>query len=110
ESFLRSSVVGLEIEVEFLPLYHDQPLFADVDAYVRSFGFELFELRPTQWNYGATPSPSRGQLAFADALYLRSGENLAARQRQSLIAIANLYGRADFAAYIASTTERNHET
>jgi FkbM family methyltransferase len=108
EKYLQHCVSGLEIEVEFLPLYHAQPLFAEVDAYVRAMGFELFELRPTQWHYGATSHPSsRGQLAFADALYFRSAERMkSARQRRSLSAIAHLYGRPDFAAFI----EENHAT
>jgi FkbM family methyltransferase len=102
EKFLRHSVSGLEIEVEFLPLYGGQPLFAEVDAFVRGLGFELFELRPTQWHFGkAAHASSRGQLAFADALYFRGPEKIeSVRQRQSLSALAHLYGRPDFAAFI----------
>lgn len=34
----------LEIEVEFNPTYHGQPLFGDVDAYLRARGFLLWRL------------------------------------------------------------------
>src|SRR2546426_7339485 len=34
----------VEIEVEFCPMYKGQPLFADVDALLRSHGFELLYL------------------------------------------------------------------
>ena len=112
EEFLRRCVVGLEIEVEFLPLYHGQPLFGDVDAYVQSLGFELFELRPTQWSYvDGEGGQTRGQLAFADALYFRSFESLnfgqidAGRQLSALIALARLYGREDFAMYLTRQAE-----
>jgi FkbM family methyltransferase len=37
------SVIGLEIEVEFVPLYLNQPLFTDVDVFLRSAGFELVD-------------------------------------------------------------------
>jgi FkbM family methyltransferase len=107
EDLVARSVIGLEIEVEFLPLYHGQPLFADVDEYVRSLGFELFDLRPTQWKYaeGATMK-SRGQLAFADALYFRTFHSIdwsdadAARKLLAFIRIAELHERPDFAAHL----------
>ena len=103
ERLMRACVVGLEIEVEFLPLYHGQPLFGEVDAYVRSLGFELFELRPTQWSYAAGGNETtRGQIAFADALYFRAPETLICmRQADSLKTIATLFGRPDFAAHVA---------
>jgi len=41
---LRHHIFGLELEVEFLEVYKGQPLFADVDSYVKPFGFELFDL------------------------------------------------------------------
>jgi len=40
-----SEVLGIEIEVEFLDLYSNQPLFRDVDNYLSSNGFELMDLR-----------------------------------------------------------------
>jgi FkbM family methyltransferase len=36
--------VGLELEVEFNPLYRGQPLFADIDQFLRSRGFLLWRL------------------------------------------------------------------
>jgi FkbM family methyltransferase len=37
-------VVGLEVEVEFNPLYRGQPLFGEVDRFLRARGFELYRL------------------------------------------------------------------
>ena len=108
EEVVRRCVLGLEIEVEFLPLYHGQPLFSDVDQYVRSLGFELFELRPTQWKYAqGNADDSPGQIAFADALYFRSFDSLtwhesdASRRLAVMIVLAHLHHRPDFAAYLA---------
>lgn len=41
---MLGSVWGLEIEVEFNPLYRGQPLFADVDGFLRAHGFVLWRL------------------------------------------------------------------
>lgn len=50
-------------EVEFVPLYDDQPLFADVDMFIRAQGFRLLNL------YDLWSHPD-GQLTSGDATYL----------------------------------------
>ena len=62
----------MEVEVEFSPHYEKQPLFADIDSYLRSSGFSLFDLKPCYWKRALLrPSQGRGQIAFADALYIK---------------------------------------
>jgi len=39
-----NKVWGIEVEVEFNAIYQDQPLFSDVDKFVRDNGFELFDI------------------------------------------------------------------
>jgi FkbM family methyltransferase len=77
---LASGVFGLEIEVEFVPVYADQPLFADVDAFARDAGFMLMDLKPTYWKRaaGRRLGGAKGQLIFGDALYFRHPDSLAA--------------------------------
>ncbi len=41
---LKQSVLAIQTEVEFSPLYVNQPLFADVDTYLRRESFTLFDL------------------------------------------------------------------
>lgn len=41
---LLDRALALEIEVEFFPLYEGQPLFGDVDVYLRSRGLALWRL------------------------------------------------------------------
>jgi len=74
ERVLDASVLGLLIEVEFAPMYHDQPLFGDVDRFMRSRGFELFDLMRYRVRRGplASTIPTRGQLLWGRAFYLRA--------------------------------------
>jgi FkbM family methyltransferase len=113
-SALESSVIGVEVEVEFTPIYSGQPLFADVDAYLRGLGFLLFDLRPCYWKRAAGRGVGgpRGQIIWADALYLKSLPALAAAAQPldaagqagkwlKAISIALLYGYFDYALEIA---------
>ena len=70
---LIDSTIGVELEVEFIQQYVDQPLFADVDTFMRARGFSLRGLRRSYWRQDALHGHSfGGQLVHGDALYLRS--------------------------------------
>jgi FkbM family methyltransferase len=105
---LDKRVVGVQAEVSFVPLYEGQPLFADVDIFLRQLGFELFDLSSEYWKQGPKPmlGSARGQLIFADAVYLKSVEATVAmidrlpegeRAGKALkaAAVAALYGYQD---------------
>jgi FkbM family methyltransferase len=73
------NVSGLEIEVEFLPIYKDQPLFREVDQFITSRGFELIDLKRYYWRRNNTQrygADKKGQIIFGDALYFRNPENI----------------------------------
>jgi FkbM family methyltransferase len=69
---LRGTKV-VELEVEFNAQYRGQPLFADVDRYMREQGFALLGLRRTFWRrrdgISAARSPAGGQIVHGDVLY-----------------------------------------
>ena len=68
---------GIELEVEFVALYRGQALFRDIDAFLDAHGFQLIDLRRALWKRKSfTDYIGRGQLVFADALYLRKAEVL----------------------------------
>lgn len=73
EKILKTSVFGVEVEVEFSELYRGQPLFADVDQFLRSLGFQLFDLAPCFWKrkVGKNLGGKRGQIMYANALYFK---------------------------------------
>jgi FkbM family methyltransferase len=111
---LDSTVLGVEVEAEFTPIYRGQPLFADVDKYLRERGFLLFSLRPCYWKRAAGRSLGgpRGQVIWADALYLKRPDGfrqivagLEPERRRSkilrAISICLLYGYCDYALEIS---------
>ena len=117
-SILAASVVGVEVEAEFTPIYTGQPLFAEVDAFLRGLGFQLFDLRPCYWKRaaGRTVGGPHGQIVWADALYLKSLTTLAgttartdpaSRKSKWLRAISTclLYGYYDYAIEVAAKAE-----
>lgn len=53
----------ITIEIEFIPLYDGQPLFGDIDVYLRAQGFRMLNL------YELYTHPD-GQLTAGDAVYL----------------------------------------
>jgi FkbM family methyltransferase len=69
---ILDKVLAVELEVEFLPQYVGQPLFSDVDAFMRGQGFTLRALRRTLWRTKADQLRSQGgQIMHGDALYFR---------------------------------------
>src|SRR6266481_1228578 len=91
----------VELEVEFLPMYEGQPLFADLDALLRSRGFELLYLnRAFLQRKKFYKGLSRGQLVFGDALYGRSPSQLGSlslKQVAKYIILLCHYGHLDLA-------------
>lgn len=80
--FLRKSVTGLSIEIWFQPWHSGQPVFSDVDSYLRGLGFRLYDLEVYRVSREALPEvttspipgPSKqGQVISGEVLYLRDG-------------------------------------
>lgn len=72
------NAIGLEIEVEFAQLYRNQPLFNQVDTFVRENDFELFDIRRYFWKRKGSINTGgqKGQLVFGDALYFKTPEQI----------------------------------
>ena len=95
--------LGIEVEVEFQPLYEGAALFRDVDGHVSARGFELYDLRRTFFaRPTAVAAQRRGQLVFGDALYFRPWTALGSRRDAVVLAALLLaYGYADVAIELA---------
>jgi FkbM family methyltransferase len=120
----------IDIEVEFNPIYKDQPLFSDVDAFLRAHGFILWRfpriVHYTQAHISSlrqpiqlvsdptgkpeTIHPGNGQIFWAQAHYIRSQLLPAAEPSVEIdpekviigAAIAGTYGYWDLAVMILS--------
>ena len=70
---LQQAVLGLYVEAEFHPFYTGQPLFSDVDSYLRSLDFSLFDLHRVLIRRAMRQDDlySRRQVVWAHALYLK---------------------------------------
>jgi FkbM family methyltransferase len=96
----------VEAEVEFFPMYDGQPLFADVDAFMRAHGFQLLYLnRAFQQRRKFYKGQSRGQLVFGDALFGKAPSALSGlspeRIAKYVILLAH-YGHVDLACQVYS--------
>ena len=81
-------------------MYIDQALFADVDRYLCNCGFYLLDLSRHRVRRAAAPAtiPTRGQILWGHALYLRDLRELEPGIAARLAVIAAMLDRPDIAA------------
>jgi FkbM family methyltransferase len=118
ENRLREALV-LHLEVEFLPLYKDQPLFSDVERFVRERGFVLHRfstvvsraIRPVLVNNNIMSGLS--QIVWADAVFVRDFTRLALLSNQQLLSMAAIlhdcYRSVDVAHHLLAEHDRRSE-
>ena len=108
---LEQFVFGIEVETELNFVYEGQPLFSDVDAFLRRYDYELHDLALRWWRrYSGRglQDRGRGQVVWGDALYLkppdlvvRHLEGMEQSRREGeltkFVAICLLYGIGDYA-------------
>lgn len=89
-----TNVLVIEAEVEFVPLYKNQPLFGDVQIFLRSQGFVLHKLidvagrcfRPFSLN--SNPFAPMSQMLWADAVFIRDFSRLERYSNDQLLQAA----------------------
>jgi len=99
------SCLAVVAEVEFVPLYADQPLFGAVDEVLRADGLEFhtflgFAARPLHCSLERVrQAPFAQQILWADAVWYRRPEtnDLAPENLARLAVLADLYGHRDLA-------------
>jgi FkbM family methyltransferase len=104
-----TSVLAIEVEVEFYELYRNQPLFDSVFNFLKSHGFDLIDLI-SLYRWSPREFSGLGQLTFADALFMRPPEKIASTGTESEIrkcaSICVIYRRGDMLARLASASNR----
>ena len=107
-------VLAVHTEVEFLPLYRNQPLFADIDMRLRRHGFVLHRLpftglRPFK-PFPVQEDSLASQYVWCDAVYVRDFTAFDALAPEQLLKLAALlhenYGSYDLAAYALGAFDR----
>lgn len=98
QNFLKNLLIAVKVEVEFAEMYQKQPMFGDVDSWLRSHGFMLFDLERYHLRRKHCPSgvDSREQIVWGQALYLRdfrsfSIDTMLLKQKLSKLAMAASY-------------------
>jgi FkbM family methyltransferase len=104
-----SNVLGLQTEVSFSHLYVEQPLFADIDSYLRKHNFSFFDLH-VGYRLRRTSireTHRQGQLLWGDAFYLKNFidfetkmELLDPKKIFKLACVADVMGFIDYAVDI----------
>ena len=109
-------VLAVHTEVEFVPLYRNQPLFPEVDQEMRRRGFYFHRfhglagrpLKPLLKDND--PSASLGQMLWADAVYLRDPRRLGELSPEALLKLAaithEIYASYDYTAKVLEAYDR----
>lgn len=112
---LEDAVI-VHTEIEFVPLYRDQPLFADVDQQLRKHGF-LFHRFSTISSRMFKPlvrdnDPNKpgSQLLWADAVYIKDFMNLDSLSSEKLLKLAiilhEVYQSLDACVFVLQAYDR----
>jgi FkbM family methyltransferase len=110
----------IQTEVEFVPLYENQPLFADVDQLLRGRGFMFHRFlglagrtyKPLMVNNN--PNAPLSQMLWSDAVYVPDLARLDRLEATALLKLAALlheiYGSFDLCHVVLGAHDRHHGT
>ena len=113
-------VLVVQTEVEFLPLYVDQPLFSEIDLFLRPFGLMFHRFYPT---VSRVVRPllvdnnifaGLSQIVWADAVFIRDITRLDRLADEQLLSMATIlhdcYASIDIALHLLTEYDRRRGT
>jgi FkbM family methyltransferase len=113
-------VLVLHTEIEFLPMYKNQPLFSDIDAYLRCQGLVLHKISGMKGASFKLPgidvelSGTVNQMMWGEAVYVRDFMKLGELPAAALLKLATIlhenYGSCDLAAVVLDAHDRKAGT
>jgi FkbM family methyltransferase len=109
-------VLVVQTEVEFVPLYVDQPLFSEIDLFLRPFGFMLHRFYPAVSRVirpmliSDNIYAGLSQLVWADAVFIRDITRLDLLTDDQLLRMATImhdcYASLDVALHLLAEYDR----
>ena len=88
------NTLAIQVEMNFIPFYKKQPLFAEIDQRLRKSGFVLHEFANIRSQpflpISASEKVNRGQFLWTDAHYIRPFVKLHSLAEDSLLRIATV--------------------
>lgn len=119
EQTIAEGLLAVVAEVAFVELYQGEPLFADVDIFMRQRGFTCIDLDIRRWRRRSLPAcydgMRVGQTIYADVVYLKDPIGAPAKfapqsvwrdKLLKLIALAERFSVPDYAMEIAEFARR----
>lgn len=113
---MLQDVLVIQTEVEFLPMYVDQPLFSDIDQFLRARGFVLHRFYPAISRVIAPMLLDNdiyaglSQLVWADAIFVRDFTRTEALSDAQLLTSAAIlhdcYGSFDLVLHLLTELDR----
>jgi len=115
-----SNVSVIQSEVEFVPVYKDQPLFGDIQVFLRDQGFHLHKFidvagrcfRPSRM--GQNPYAAMSQVLWADAIFVRDFTQLDRFSDTQLLKTAailhEVYLSTDFVLFCLNALDHRNGT
>jgi FkbM family methyltransferase len=115
-----SNALVIQTEVEFLPMYIGQPLFSDIDQFLRQYGFVLHRFHPLTSRtikpliVNKSPYAGLSQVFWADAVFVRDFIHLDPLSAEQLLRFAvilhDCYRSYDLALHLLSEYDRRIKT
>lgn len=112
---LKQALV-VHTEVEFLPMYTGQPLYAEIDQLMRGHGFILHRFEPMYHRTLKPVDPYAGlnQLLWADAIFIRDFTRLDRLKPEELLKLAVImhecYSAYDITLHLLAEYDRRQGT
>lgn len=118
--YLGNSILGLELEVQFVNRTIGSPVFSDIDKFLRPFGYQLMTLTKQSWirKNNIWNIYSNPQIIWADSVYIMNEECIVSKINKldkdyrettilKFIAICLVYGFYDYCVSILYKLEKN---
>lgn len=81
EKFLKTSCLGIEVEVSFINRHKNAPYFSDIDSFLRDHDFVLMDIQTEKWirKNNVFSTKTNPQLIWGNAIYMLSKKILLKR-------------------------------